>query len=146
MDLDELELVFADYVMDLNFPDKTMKYADRFEKTSLIRWALDELYMYIRGHPNKEPLAATKDFIGLMRKYMYAHPKTQHIFFNALDVARDIYEILLCAKSPRNTKGEDYEQICTQTQSRTANDTFHHGCAGAVRHCGRSNQRDSESN
>lgn len=115
MDLDELKLIFADYKMDLHFPNKTMKYADRFEQISLIHWALDELYMYIRDHSDKEPLAATKDFMGLVKKYMYVYPKTQHIFFCALDVARDIYEILLCAKPSRNTKGEDYEQIRTQT-------------------------------
>lgn len=93
--------IFLDYKEDVSLPSKPSKYRERFENTSAVYWALDELYNYIlkRG----DPIEACSEFIRMTSEYCHKYTKTRTLYFTAADVARDIKDILLCALC---TKGE----------------------------------------
>lgn len=112
MDEERIALIIADYRMDYILPEMRFKDRERFECTSLVCWALDELEAYILSRADMDPIDSTREFIRRMSYYMHRYKRTQQRFFIAVDVAEDIRDILICASTKeKENDDEKYSNI-----------------------------------
>lgn len=97
MCVDQLRLIFADYVMDLELPTLGLgKWRGEFERISYSRWAAEELYNYLIGNCCDVKItleeAINRTLLFLERLKCYKHFKKKFAFDAAIKVATDILE------------------------------------------------------
>lgn len=106
MDIEQLDLILADYKMDLILP-KTYFFSQKrkLERVSYSCWAIKKLREYIvQGlHGKKRAslnyyILATEDFMREMDYYSRLNAKNSFMFTMASDISADILDLFMAMK------------------------------------------------
>lgn len=101
MQVSNLKLTFADYIMDMQLPKDIPKHRDKFNNICYTKWAVNELLMYIIRRKDQTTIAAIKEFIDKMDMFSSINKKDGSMFFTAKCVAEEMLSILYCNKPLR---------------------------------------------
>ncbi len=93
MAISSLNLLFADYAMDIQLPKDIPKYRDNFKNACYSKWAVNELLLYIMRKKEQSPIESTREFIKMVDLFSKKTKKDKVIWGIAKYVATDILDI-----------------------------------------------------
>ena len=110
MDVQDIIELFLDYKMDIKLPKNIPKYRDRFNFESYMKWAADELFMYIVQQKDRSPMVSAIDFYEIADKFSHISSEKDKIIWEAAKIVSYNIADIINAKMSYNDEGEEYKR------------------------------------
>ena len=98
MDNEKALLIIWDYLLDLKLPKNRKR--EELIQASRSRWAIRELYFYVRRHGDVPPIVALEMFMKLMDDCASANENNRELYEAARDEVMEVWDIFLAAGDP----------------------------------------------